>query len=78
MFSDRIGKIQKARLYALEPERFTVSGESVSVRGDHGDYILTRQDDGGWACTCGYYRRHRWCAHTLAYEWYAGLRPGLM
>ncbi|MGQ9518188.1 MAG: hypothetical protein ACUVT1_13050 [Anaerolineae bacterium] len=77
MFSDRIGKIQKARLYALEPERFTVDGEVVIVRGDHGSYILSKQA-GEWACTCGYYRRHHWCAHTLAYEWLAGLRPSAM
>jgi hypothetical protein len=78
MLSDRIGKIEKARQYATQSERFRVVGEHVHVRGDHGSYVLTRgSEDVDWACSCDYCRRNGWCAHTLAFEWYSGQRPSV-
>lgn len=74
MLSDRIGKIEKARQYALEADRFMTVDDRVIVRGDHGDYILTKNGD-LWECHCDFYRRHGWCAHSLAFEWYTGSRP---
>jgi hypothetical protein len=77
MLSDRIGKIEKARQYSLDAGRFTVADDLVLVRGDHGDHTLKRDRD-DWVCSCDYYRRHKWCAHTLAFEWYTGARPSVM
>jgi len=74
MFSDRIGKIEKARQYALEADRFTIDDNHVLVRGDHGSYTLSRRED-TWECSCDFHRRNGWCAHTLAFEWYTGRRP---
>jgi hypothetical protein len=74
MISDRIGKIAKAQQYALESDRFAAVGDEVHVQGDHGHHTLSRCND-GWACSCGFFARNGWCAHTLAYEWYSGVRP---
>jgi len=73
MISDRIGKIAKAKQYALEADRFSTVGNEIHVQGNHGHYTLTRVDD-AWVCDCGFYARNGWCAHTLAYEWYSGVR----
>lgn len=74
MFSDRINKVEKARQYAADPDRFFLRGEEVLVRGVHGNHTLTQHED-GWHCSCHYFRRYGWCAHTLAWEWRQGLRP---
>jgi|YNPNPStandDraft_1061719.scaffolds.fasta_scaffold133369_2 hypothetical protein len=76
MLSDRINKIAKARQYALEAERFTIAGDQALVRGDQGEHHLSRRP-AGWECDCDYFRRHGWCAHTLALEWRTGDRPSL-
>jgi len=74
MLSDRIGKIAKAQQYALESDRFTVVDDHVLVKGEHRSHTLTKRN-GAWECSCSYYRRNGWCAHTLAFEWYSGVRP---
>jgi len=74
MLSDRIGKIEKARQYAAEAERFTICDDRVLVRGEHGSYTLSKNGN-SWECDCDYCRRHGWCAHTLAFEWRTGSQP---
>jgi len=74
MLSDRINKVEKARQYILEAERFTIYGDRATVRGDHGSYALARHHE-AWVCNCDFCQRNGWCAHTLAIEWYLGERP---
>jgi len=74
MLSDRISKVEKARQYVTETERFTIVGDRAVVRGDHGSYTLERRQN-AWQCDCDYCRRNGWCAHTLAVEWFLGERP---
>ena len=76
MLSERINKIEKARRYVEETDRFTIAGDRAVVRGDHGSYTLSRQHD-HWECDCDYCRRNGWCAHTLAVEWLLEERPHL-
>lgn len=47
MHSDLIGKIEKARQYAQEPERIELIALQARFRGDNGDHLVTLRD-GAW------------------------------
>jgi hypothetical protein len=67
MNSSLIGKIEKAKRYAQEPERVTFSDFSLSFRGDHDYHNLTFKDN-HWHCSCSYFASHGLCSHTMALE----------
>lgn len=58
-------KIEKARRYISEPERFTVRGSHVDLRSEHGTRHLTRVD-GTWRCDCEFSARYGICSHSIA------------
>jgi hypothetical protein len=62
-----IGKIEKARLYASEPERVTLNSLEVEFRGDNNTYRITLSPD-GWDCTCPGFRSFGICPHIMALE----------
>ena len=75
MQSSIIGKIEKARRYAAEPERFRIEGFTVTVRGDNTDHCVEFAD-GEWSCTCDFFAEWSICSHTMAIERVlAGLVP---
>ena len=65
MHSSLIGKIQKAHLYAEEPERVDVRDFSATFRGDHDSYLVSFHD-GQWTCTCGFFPQWGVCSHIMA------------
>lgn len=65
MNSSIIGKIDKARRYALEPERVQVGALVAAFRGSHDEYQLTLAS-GAWACSCHFFETHGTCAHIIA------------
>ncbi|MFC1871143.1 SWIM zinc finger family protein [Chloroflexota bacterium] len=67
MQSSLIGKIEKAKRYALEPNRVTFSALSVKFHGEHDDYD-TGFKDGTWHCSCPFFSTWGLCSHTLALE----------
>ena len=67
MQSSMIGKIEKAKRYAQEPERVTFSELSVKFHGKNDDYT-TEYKDGKWRCTCGFFPTWGVCSHTMALE----------
>ena len=67
MQSSLIGKIEKAKRYAQEPDRVTISELSVKFRGDHSDHE-TGYKDGGWRCSCQFFSTWRVCSHTMALQ----------
>lgn len=67
MQSSLIGKIEKAKRYAQEPDRVTFSELSVKFRGEHNDY-LTGYKDGQWYCSCHFFSTRGICSHTMALE----------
>jgi hypothetical protein len=67
MDSSFANKIYKARLYAEEPERFTVLSLEVEMRGDDHMHRVSLRD-GVWSCDCEFFRGHAACAHTMALE----------
>jgi hypothetical protein len=67
MQSSLIGKIEKARRYAQEPERVTFRDLSLKFRGSNSDYDVSYKD-GKWHCTCSFFSGWGRCCHTMAME----------
>ncbi len=67
MNSSLIGKIEKARRYAAEPERARIESLHVRFRGDHDIYDV-RLVDGVWSCTCHSFEALGTCSHIMALE----------
>lgn len=65
MDSAMIAKISKAREYALEPERMTLSDFVVVFNGKHQTYQVAFQQ-GAWHCTCEFFGQRGFCSHTMA------------
>jgi hypothetical protein len=62
-----IGKIEKAKRYAQERERFRFSTFSVTVDGANNPHTVT-YDTGIWQCDCDFFRSRGRCSHTMALE----------
>jgi hypothetical protein len=67
MDSGMIGKIEKARRYAEQPERILFQQFQVTFKGDH-DAHLVSFVDGQWSCDCGFFARRGVCSHTMTLE----------
>ncbi len=67
MDSGMIGKIQKAKRYAQEPNRFHFETLSVSIDGENNSHKV-HLEDGKWFCDCDYFQGHKICTHTMALE----------
>lgn len=67
MHSDLIGKIEKARRYAQEPERIALGEIRAHFRGGNSDHDIILKD-GHWSCTCSFYRSWGTCAHIMAMQ----------
>jgi hypothetical protein len=65
MHSSLIGKIDKAKRYAEEPERVRVSRLEVTFKGEHDDYAVS-YDNGTWHCSCAFFAGWSVCSHTIA------------
>jgi len=62
-----IGKIEKAKRYAQERNRFTFSSFSVTVDGENNPHIV-QYDNGTWQCDCDFFRSRGRCSHTMALD----------
>ena len=67
MRSSLIGKIEKAKRYAQEPDRVTLSGFTAEFRGDNNNYKLSYAD-GEWQCSCHFFSQWGTCSHTMALQ----------
>ncbi len=67
MDSAMIAKISKAREYASEPERMTLTSFSVLFNGRHQTYAVGYQH-GKWQCECDFFAQRGVCVHTMAVE----------
>ena len=67
MDSGMIGKIQKSKLYAEEPERIRFESFEVTFRGTNSEHTTT-YDHGTWGCTCNFFASRGVCSHTMAME----------
>jgi hypothetical protein len=62
-----IGKIQKAKLYAQERQRFHFSAFTVTLNGENNPHTV-HYNDGKWQCDCDFFRTRERCSHTMALE----------
>ncbi len=67
MQSSLIGKIEKAKRYAQEPERIIFSELSVKFQGENNNYT-TEYKEGKWHCSCHFFSSWGTCSHTMALE----------
>lgn len=67
MHSDLVGKIEKARLYAQEPERIAIDELRVRFNGGNNDHIIALAN-GHWSCDCNFFHRWQTCAHIMALQ----------
>ena len=67
MHSSLIGKIQKANLYAREPERLSFTQFSTVFRGENDSHTVS-YEQGRWTCTCDFFHGWGLCSHTMAIE----------
>ena len=67
MHSSLIGKIEKARRYAQEPERVGISQLSATFRGENDEHTVSYAD-GAWKCGCEFFAGWNVCCHTMAME----------
>ncbi len=67
MQSSLIGKIEKAKRYAQEPQRATFSDFTVDFRGEHNTYTLSYKV-GEWHCTCSFFSLRGICSHIMALQ----------
>lgn len=67
MDSSFIGKIDKAKRYAEEPERIKFNSFKALIQGNNSDKTVS-YENGVWNCDCNYFGNHGVCAHTMAFE----------
>lgn len=62
-----IGKIEKAKRYAQERDRFRFTNFSMTFKGNNSDHAVTFEQ-GVFHCDCEFFMTHGRCAHTMAIE----------
>jgi len=62
-----IGKREKAKRYAEEPNRFLFNKLDVTFHGDNNNHHVTF-DSGVFSCDCEFFMTHGRCAHTMSLE----------
>jgi hypothetical protein len=67
MDSGMIGKIEKAKRYAQERNRFHFEAFTVNIDGENNSHHVKFQDN-QWACDCDFFRTRGVCTHTMALE----------
>ena len=67
MDSGMIGKIEKAKQYAQERERFHFETFTVSIDGANNPHSVSLAD-GKWNCDCDFFHSHGLCVHSMALE----------
>lgn len=63
-----IGKIEKAKIYASEPERIQFDSFHVRLSGDNGSVHDISYNKGEWSCDCHFFNTRGFCSHTMAME----------
>ena len=67
MQSSLIGKIEKAKRYAEEPERVTISSFNAVFRGENDSHTLELRD-GKWSCNCNFFSEWGECVHVMTLQ----------
>lgn len=66
-----ISKIEKAKRYAEERDRFHFHSFTVSVDGENNSHLV-RYENGEFHCDCNFFSSRGHCSHTMALEMIMG------
>lgn len=67
MHSDLIGKIEKARRYAQEPERIALDEITARFHGGNNEHKV-RLANNHWTCDCEVFHLRHVCAHVMTMQ----------
>ena len=67
MHSDLIGKIEKARRYAQEPERIALDEITARFHGGNNEHNV-RLANNHWTCDCEVFHLRHVCAHVMTMQ----------
>ncbi len=67
MDSGMISKIEKAKRYAKERNRFHFEAFTVNIKGENNDHRVSFADN-KWSCDCNFFHTRGVCTHTMALE----------
>ena len=67
MDSSIIGKVDKARKYAEEKERVSITNLQATFHGNHNTYEVSF-NSGSWNCQCLFFSTRGTCGHTMAMQ----------
>ena len=67
MDSSIISKIEKARQYAEEKGRVSITSFAATFKGNHDQYDV-RFEYGAWRCDCHFFATREVCSHTMALQ----------
>ena len=67
MDSGMIGKIEKAKRYAMERNRFHFESFMVSIDGENNSHRV-QYTNNQWHCDCDFFQTRHYCTHTMALE----------
>ena len=67
MHSSLIGKIEKAKRYAQQPERVRINSMDLTFHGEHDEYHVTLMGN-EWHCSCHFFEGFGTCAHVMAMQ----------
>jgi hypothetical protein len=62
-----IGKLEKAKRYAEDRNRFRFNRFELTFHGDNHEHSVSF-DNGVFACDCEYFHSHKRCGHSMALE----------
>ncbi|GAB1471111.1 hypothetical protein MASR2M66_19890 [Chloroflexota bacterium] len=62
-----IGKLEKAKRYAEDRDRFRFDKFELTFRGDNNDHKVS-YDHGIFTCDCEFFMTHKRCGHSMALE----------
>ena len=71
MDSGMIGKIEKAKRYAAQPDRIRFESLTVTFDGENNPHTVHFRD-GTWQCDCDFFHTRGRCSHTMALEMILG------
>ena len=62
-----IGKLEKAKRYAVDRKRFRFNKFDLTFHGDNNEHHVT-YDNGVFQCDCEFFLTHKRCGHSMALE----------
>jgi hypothetical protein len=62
-----IGKIEKAKRYAEQRDRWHIETLRITFEGDNNPHTVSLSD-GVWHCDCDFFQSRGRCSHSMALE----------